>query len=529
MALTPEQRQAAANALDLEKAWAIVNYDEANRVFFRHPIEKRLIEINLPSWLETVRRKIVSGEYSPRGSILCEKPKANNLVRHGQILSKEDQLVYTALVGSEIDRFRNALLWSQEKIDFSYPLARKADNPIWFTPSYQGWTKFRESSLRKIKAGAGFVVVTDLSGYYDHIAINPLLSDLREIGFRNETLDLLSGCLRRWAPPSMKGIPQGYSPSDLLGKLYLNSIDHKLKDMGYSHVRYVDDIRIFCQTRAEAKEAIIVLSRMLRDRGLSLQSSKTEILDAGEARRRIEGAIPAIQEIAHGLVIQVKDMEGVDPDYISAQVVDAILKSHPDAIPPEALEKAFKEKIIEMGDGFDRSFFHYLIRRLGQLGNRFALEYCRNLLIAHPDETEDLLLYFERVSFVNEEADEFICESLIAAEAVYPYQKYEILAWVLETFSRISERMLSIARDVSFDNNQPAFLRAYSRELLGKFGSPADLDRLLSVYAESQGGLQESEIMYGIRRMEKGKRNDFYGRVRNTGDFNNRAAQLSGA
>ena len=76
-----------------------------------------------------------------------------------------------------------------------------------------------------------------------------------------EAAKLLSACLNRWAEPRGKGIPQGRrSASDILAKLYLDSIDHNLRNEGFSHLRYVDDIRIFCGDIREAKRAVLKLS-----------------------------------------------------------------------------------------------------------------------------------------------------------------------------------------------------------------------------------------------------------------------------
>jgi hypothetical protein len=82
-----------------------------------------------------------------------------------------------------------------------------------------------------------------------------------------------------------------------LAKLYLNSVDHGLADDGFKHLRYVDDIRIFCRSRPEAQRAIVLLSKLLRQRGLHIASDKLGILDAAAARAKIDGVVATLREV----------------------------------------------------------------------------------------------------------------------------------------------------------------------------------------------------------------------------------------
>jgi hypothetical protein len=74
-----------------------------------------------------------------------------------------------------------------------------------------------------IDAGAAYVVMADITAFYENIDLGLLLSDLIE------AINQISSCLNKWAQVQGRGIPQGQSPSDILAKLYLNSIDQTLK------------------------------------------------------------------------------------------------------------------------------------------------------------------------------------------------------------------------------------------------------------------------------------------------------------
>jgi hypothetical protein len=60
---------------------------------------------------------------------------------------------------------------------------------------------------------------------------------------------------------------------------------------------YVDDIRLFCPTKLDARRSIRRLSALLYFKGLNLQSAKTEICDKTQSRQRIDG----VTEIIHNL------------------------------------------------------------------------------------------------------------------------------------------------------------------------------------------------------------------------------------
>lgn len=515
-----------ATNLDLQIAWRRVKRDIPDRVFIRHPFEVSIIEQDLDAWLNQLKDTIRDGVYNPGSSVICDAPKGRGAVRPGAHLSMGDRVVFAAIVGACFQQIHRHLQWSQGTVDFSYRLAVNSTSAEWLRNQFEGWSDFRRRSLAKLDEGVPYVVLADITAYYENVDISLIISDLRQLGCDPEVLNMLSSCLNRWAQVNGRGIPQGHSPSDILGKLYLNNIDQSLRDMGYSHARYVDDIRIFCRNAAEAKKALVDLTKLLRKRGLNLQSAKSEILRLDDAKCEIEGVIPILANVRRNFMKRVIQALGGTNPYITLMQADELLATSPDEAPIDFIRDAYRAYFIDSPDSsFDKTLFHFLLRRLAAQEDPFAADHCKRLFDKHPEETEYILSYFRATqATVTVETD--IVTFLNSGDAVYTYQNYQILEWFSMLDHVPSEGLIAIARRLGFDNAQPPYLRAVCRKLLGDHGTPADLERLEADYPEARNPLEQSEIICSLKRMETARRNAFLRRAERDGFLNRNAAKL---
>jgi hypothetical protein len=315
-----------ATKKELLLAWKRFRRDMKDRHLTVHPDLAAWIESDLDHWLDDLVAELAAG-YTPRPSRFTAVPKAGNLIRPGTILEVEDAVVYNFLVGrlipAAIDHFRS---W-QEQPDTAYPLTANPDSVDWTDTGFLVWRKWRQRSLTALgTSGVEYVVVTDITGFYENIDLQRLGSDVRALGAENELVDLLQRCLRNWALPRNEGIPQGYSASDILAKLYLDGVDRNLRNDAFQHVRYVDDIRIFCRTKLEARKAIRRLTAHLYPRGLNLQSSKTQILDTRAARRKFDGVDEIIEDLNKKLAQELIESGG---GYVTPNEVLKALSERP--------------------------------------------------------------------------------------------------------------------------------------------------------------------------------------------------------
>ena len=136
-----------------------------------------------------------------------------------------------------------------------------------------------------LNTGNVYVVDADLKSYFDTIPKPRLLARIREKVSDSRILRLVEmfleqgvmDGLKEWTPE--KGTPQGAVLSPLLANIYLNPLDHLLKEAGYAMVRYADDFVILCRTREDADRALNLVRRWVEDNELVLHPTKTRIVE----------------------------------------------------------------------------------------------------------------------------------------------------------------------------------------------------------------------------------------------------------
>lgn len=514
---------AVADQLDLLLALQRVKQDiKLNRTFFVHPFELRLVQIDEQQWLSQLAASVAAGTYVPHPQQICAVPKPKGHVRPGGWLRLEDQVYYSALVGACLPAIVKAISDRRGPLDFSYRLNQKTTAKEWLHNPFVGWERFRVASLEKIAHGAAYVVSVDLAGYYETIGHQRLLADLRQYGVSNDLTSALNECLRTWAQIRGRGIPQGFSASDILGKLYLSEVDLAFAEMGYDHFRYVDDFRIFCSSRSHARRALASLSRLIRPRGLVFQAAKTSVLPATEAADIIDGVPQKIRSIKEEYLREILAAGGHVEGYFSIAAADEVLAELGESAPTEVLERAYDEYLLSGKYTFDKTIFHFLLRRLGRGGSRYAVEHTIAMLTERPDETKHVIRYWRDIG-LSAELDEAVATFLGSEEAVYAYQRYELLEWRGSLENAPPGSFLTQVRRACFSGRSPFYLRATARQFLSRFGSHADLSRIKDQYTHTASELERAEVMCCIARLEPAIRNEFYTLASRDGEYPQRA------
>jgi len=517
--------------LDLTLAWQRVR-GERSQAFIRFPHEVELVELDLATWLTSIQDRINSGAYVPSPAIHCDVPKKKWMIRPGSYVSLTDRVVYTACVSACLPQIRKATDWAQGTHDFGYIPTPPLNAPVWFEHPMECWKRFRNRSLsllRERKYSA--ILSSDLVGFYENISIDLLHSDLAQASVHPEINKLIRDCLRMWSPTQSRdrGLPQSVGASHLLAKFYFNPIDRALTNGGYTHHRYVDDMMFYCADLNEAKRVIVELSSLLRGRGLTMHAEKSQIQDPVQSRVRFEGAQAKIRSILETAAQDEAESIALANPYLTIDELNEIISQLKQEVNEEAYVAALRMYFTESTnpeESFDKSLFHFILGGLARKGNRSALQYCLASFPTHPEETEAILKYFVKVA-QTEVPDDQVADFLSSTSAVYPFQVFQIAEWALNRSIPLSQKLLSVFRTIAWDASKPSYLRATCKAILGQNGEQADLDRLWRSYSEEVTELERVVTVVSLRKLERGRRNEFYASIEKQSDGIHRAVGLA--
>ncbi|MCA1700897.1 MAG: group II intron reverse transcriptase/maturase [Actinobacteria bacterium] len=137
--------------------------------------------------------------------------------------------------------------------------------------------------------GRRWVAESDVANCFEAIPHSGLMSAIEERIVDRHVLKLLRAMLRagvmedRAVRRSDAGTPQGGVISPCLCNVYLHRLDRQWTERGHGIlVRYVDDLVVMCQSRAEAERALDALRTILSELGLTLKDAKTRIVELRE-------------------------------------------------------------------------------------------------------------------------------------------------------------------------------------------------------------------------------------------------------
>lgn len=253
---------------NLGAAWDRVRRNRGAAGVDRQSIEK--FGKRAEQYLEELHQALKEGRYHPLPVLRkwIEKPGTTKLRPLG-IPAVKDRVVQTAL--------RNVLepIFENEFLGVSHG----------FRPGRSAKGALREV-WKLLAAGYVWVVDADIQSYFDTIAWDILLGDVKKHVTDGRVLALLESYLTQDVMDGMKswqptmGTPQGAVVSPLLANLYLHAVDQAMGTAGFAMVRYADDLVLLCRSEHEAKAALGLLQEEMAKRKLVLHPEKTQLVDA---------------------------------------------------------------------------------------------------------------------------------------------------------------------------------------------------------------------------------------------------------
>ena len=137
---------------------------------------------------------------------------------------------------------------------------------------------------KEIQSGSEWIVDADLKDFFGSVDHEKLLTLVAQQVADSRVLRLIQAMLKAGSYGngrlflSERGTPQGGVVSPLLSNILLTPFDREMRRKGYQLTRYADDWVITCKSAAEARAAVTVALRILRELGVELHPKKTRIV-----------------------------------------------------------------------------------------------------------------------------------------------------------------------------------------------------------------------------------------------------------
>jgi hypothetical protein len=241
-----------------------------------------------PSNLEEILQKNLElnhGIYDSGKKCTYDVPKKTLGLRYSLEIDFYDRFIYQAICTYLIPFF-DPLLSNRV---FSHRYNKHGNRRYLFKHRIELWNTFENISHLSIVDGKS-LLITDLLNYFEHISIDIIESafigmiyKIKASGAEKNTIrssiTALKVLLKKWCFNTQHGLPQNRDASSFIANVVLDKVDKSMANQGFDYFRYVDDIRIICKDKSEAKRALMSLILELRKLGFNINSKKTIILN----------------------------------------------------------------------------------------------------------------------------------------------------------------------------------------------------------------------------------------------------------
>lgn len=281
--------------------------------------------------------------YVPQGAVEVNVPKSGFTLRYSLEQTITDRIAYQALADS-LEALDNALAPNV----YGYRI-RSGRAAQMFLSKVQAWIDFNSAIRVRLGDRGGTLLVTDVQNFYEGIWHKELLADIERLG--RGTLAqrrILGKMLATWSRYDGVALPQNRDASSFLANIYLQHIDSDMLDKGYDYFRYMDDIRVVCKDRFEARRALLDLIESLRHRHLNVNASKTHIIHWTDSLK-LDEYVPMPDPDVEQFDSATRSRLGADSQSIT-------------------LLKAKLEKLIETS-GFNERSFRACLDRIRRVAN----------------------------------------------------------------------------------------------------------------------------------------------------------------
>ncbi len=240
-----------------------------------------------------------NGRYLGSKRTLFDIPKKGYGIRYSLETDFYDRFVYQAICSFLIPYYDPLL--SNRVFGHRHRKKSKRDRYL-FKSRIDLWSTFEGVTLTAFKAEKT-LLATDLINYFENITVSSVreaferkISYIKASGreklYIRNAIATLCDLLAHWSYSDRHGLPQNRDASSFIANVVLSDVDRRMVAKGYDYFRYVDDIRIICESPQHARKAITDLISELRTVGMNINSAKTEILTSSTDTEIINSFFP---------------------------------------------------------------------------------------------------------------------------------------------------------------------------------------------------------------------------------------------
>jgi hypothetical protein len=241
-----------------------------------------------------IRDIVINGEYQTTRPLIYALEKKFGISRHMVVPAPSDALLLQTLA----DDVRSDILRKQPSANSYFSRDNSNVTRDWSYSDYGGnwltqWTRMQKQ-IYKFSKVCDFLVVTDISDFYDNIDLSLLRRNLSRLINGKEVqinliLRIIDGLSWKpdYLPNSNRGLPTILMEAvRLLAHSTLFEVDRVLDSLTNGNfVRWMDDITFGVKTFEDGKLFLSKISDVLKSKSLSLNISKTNILSSADARK----------------------------------------------------------------------------------------------------------------------------------------------------------------------------------------------------------------------------------------------------
>ncbi len=255
------------------------------------------LNYNIEARARTLQNDIINGTYKPSLPLIYRAEKKLGISRHIVNPDPVDSLVLQVLTS----KIRDAILSKQPSKNAFYARDKQyLDERFKHFDYYMAWStqwKKMQKTVYNFSKVTNFLVITDLTNFYDNIDLSQLRRIISSLSISSEVLlDILFRLLADiswqpyYLPYSGKGLPTiNLEGVRLLAHSALFEIDSKLNHLSKGNfVRWMDDIMFGVDTKEEGIKILSIISETLNSRGHNFNLSKTRILSSKNARNELQ-------------------------------------------------------------------------------------------------------------------------------------------------------------------------------------------------------------------------------------------------